>query len=347
MVGLVRASAMNGYHQLVRELGGEPADYLSRFDIPVDAVRRPEAFIPVNAYMGLLEVTAEDLRCPDFGLRLVPLRGLHIFGPVTVIARNSETVLDALLAVARFMYIHAPALKATIEHTDTHVRTLYDLVEPVDRYPLQAMEATLGSSVRFGRLLTGPAAPITVSCTHAQLGSDAAYRDAYGCAVRFGQSWCGFEMPLEVATARIRDADPETRRIVTRYLEATYLPHTAPLAERVAEQARQLLPTGLCSVETIAGQLAMHPRTLQRRLAAEGIRCQDVIDRERRAQAVHYLAVSELHLSQIAGLLGYTEQSALNRSCRRWFGMTPRQYRADPAAQAHITRSRGVFAAQV
>ena len=33
-------------------------------------------------------------------------------------------------------------------------------------------------------------------------------------------------------------------------------------------------------------------------------------------------------VSQIAGLLGYTEQSTLNRSCRRWFGMTPRQYRA-------------------
>jgi hypothetical protein len=48
---------------------------------------------------------------------------------------------------------------------------------------------------------------------------------------------CGFEMPLEVATARIRDADPETRRIVTRYLEATYLAHTAPLSERVAERA--------------------------------------------------------------------------------------------------------------
>ena len=86
----------------------------------------------------------------------------------------------------------------------------------------------------------------------------------------------------------------------------------------------------------------MHPRTLQRRLATEGIRCQDVIDRERRAQAVQYLAVSELHLSQIAGLLGYTEQSALNRSCRRWFGKTPRQYRADPAALGY-----GRVAAQV
>ena len=44
--------------------------------------------------------------------------------------------------------------------------------------------------------------------------------------------------------------------------------------------------------------------------------------------AARYLAEPMLHLSQVAGLLGYAEQSTLNRSCRRWFGMTPRQYRA-------------------
>jgi hypothetical protein len=65
---------------------------------------------------------------------------------------------------------------------------------------------------------------------------------------------------------------------------------------------------------------------------AEGVRCHDIIDGERRAHAVRYLAVPGLHLQQIAGLLGYSEQSALNRSCRRWFGQTPRQYRASRSA---------------
>jgi AraC-like DNA-binding protein len=82
-------------------------------------------------------------------------------------------------------------------------------------------------------------------------------------------------------------------------------------------------------VEAIGEQLAMHQRTLQRRLATKRVRCQDLIERERRDQAARYLADRRLHLSQIAGLLGYAEQSTLNRSCRRWFGKTPRQYRAD------------------
>ncbi|WP_407691285.1 helix-turn-helix transcriptional regulator [Saccharopolyspora mangrovi] len=76
--------------------------------------------------------------------------------------------------------------------------------------------------------------------------------------------------------------------------------------------------------KTSSEQLAVHPRTLQRRLAKEGVSCQRLIDRERRVQAAKNIADSRLQLSQVAILLGYTEQSTLNRSFRRWFGSTPR-----------------------
>jgi AraC-like DNA-binding protein len=75
-----------------------------------------------------------------------------------------------------------------------------------------------------------------------------------------------------------------------------------------------------------------YPRTLQRQLATEGHRCRDVIDQQQRTQAARYLPERQLHLGQIAALVGYTEQSALNRSCRRWFGKTPRGYRAEQIA---------------
>jgi len=195
---------------------------------------------------------------------------------------------------------------------------------------LQAYELSMANGVRMIRLMGGPEAlPRAISFMHEQLGSDAAYREALGCPVRFGQSWCGFDLPQHLAGRRIESADPETRRIATKYLESNYLPSTATLSERVAELARRLLPTGQCSVEAIADQLAMHPRTLQRSLTTEGVRCQDLIERERQNHAARYLADPRFHLSQIAILLGYTEQSTFNRSCRRWFGMTPRQYRAD------------------
>ena len=227
--------------------------------------------------------------------------------------------------------VHSPALTLTLapHSADNALRFTYELTEPGVPVVAQTYELSMGIAVRIIRLLGGQAArPSAISFVHAQVGNDAAYRDALGCRVRFGQTWCGFELPVRLAERRIESADPETRRIAAKYLESDYLPPTASLSDRVAELTRRLLPTGQCSVDAIADELAMHPRSLQRRLVTEGVRCQDLIERERRALAARYFAEPGLHLSQIAGLLGYTE-STLNHSCRRWFGMTPGQVRGD------------------
>jgi AraC-like DNA-binding protein len=332
MGSLIRATNLWGYDDLMRELGADPKPFLTRFGIAPGVEHHEDAFIPLGAFIRLLEFSAAELGCPDFGLRLSRWQGLDVLGPIAVIARNAQTLLEGLEAIARYFYVHSPALSLTVEPrtADAIVRFTYEVAERGLPYPLQGYELSMANGARIIRLLGGPEArPRAISLMHELLASEAAYRDALDCPVRFGQTWCGFELPVHLAGRPIDSADPETRRIATKYLETHYLQSTATLSEQVVELTRRLLPTGQCSADAIAEQLAMHPRMLQRRLAAERVRCQDLIDGERRDQAARYLADARLHLSQIAGLLGYSEQSALNRSCRRWFGKTPRQYRAD------------------
>ena len=332
MASLIRATSLWGYGDLVRELGADPQPFLSRFHIVPGVEYEEDAFISFEAFVRMLEASADELSCPDFGLRLSHWQGLDILGPIAVIARNAQTLLVGLESIASYLYVHSPALKLTVASRtpDTDVRFTYEVTEPGVPYVLQGYELSMANGVRMIHLLGGPdARPRAISFMHEQLGSDAAYSEALGCPVRFGQSWCGFELPRQLTGRRIESADPETRRIATKYLETHFLPSTATLSERVAELARRLLPTGQCGVEAIGDQLAMHPRTLQRGLATEGVRCQDLIEQERRNHAARYLAEPRLHLSQISALLGYTEQSTFNRSCRRWFGKTPRQYRAE------------------
>lgn len=335
MGSMVRATNLWGYDELVRELGGDPDDFLTRFQIPADIAHHEDAFISVESFVRMLETSATDLGCSDFGLRLSRWQGLDILGPVAVIARNAQTLLDGLAAIARYLYVHSPALTlTTLPHSaGTDLTFVLELTEPALPYAPQAYELSLANGVRMIRLLGGPdAVPSTVSFAHGQLGSEAQYRETFICPVLFEQSSCGFALPEVLANRLIDNADPETRRIAARYLESRYIPRTTSLSERVAELARRLLPTGRCTSEEIAEHLAMHRRTLQRRLADEGVSCHEIIERQRRDQAVKYLAEPGLHLSQIAGLLGYSEQSTFNRSCRRWFDRTPRQYRLDLTA---------------
>jgi AraC-like DNA-binding protein len=83
------------------------------------------------------------------------------------------------------------------------------------------------------------------------------------------------------------------------------------------------LASGICTLPRIAQQLRLPERTLQRRLQVAGITFEEIVDRVRRHRAREYLVETAIPLRQVSTLLGYTEQSAFIRACRRWFGKPP------------------------
>lgn len=331
MGSLIRATNLWGYDDLVRELGGDPGLFLDRFHIPAASQRPDESFVLYRNAGLLLEATAVEMDCPDFGIRLAKWQGLEILGAIAVIARNSGTVLEALQAIARYLYFHCPALILRIAESGSKnsIRLDYQISELSPPQLRQSYELSMANGVQILKMLAGEdARPEMVSFLHGQVGPLKSYEECFGCAVRFEQDWCGQQLQACIAASPIDHADPQTLHYATKYLESNLAPGPTPLSSRVSELIRRLLPTGQCNANNIAAELAMHPRTLQRRLAYEQLRYEQLLDNERRRLAERYLGESGMHMVQIAGLLGYTEQSTFSRSCQRWFGMTPRKYRA-------------------
>lgn len=330
MSSLMRATNLWGYDDLVRQLGADPGPLLASVHLPPANQRQDDSFLPYRSIALLLEASALRLGCPDFGRRLSAWQGLDILGPVAVIARNAGTVLEAFLAIGRYLYIHCPALELRLASgaaADT-LRFEYRITELSAAQIPQSYELSLANALQILQLLAGPGQrPARVWFMHAPQGPRADYSSAFQCPVQFEQDSCGFEISAAVGRKAVDQADSQTLQLATAYLESRYVPGVTALSARVAELIRRLLPTGQCHAQVIADSLAMHPRTLQRRLAEEGKRYDLLLDDERRQLAERYLGQPGLHLSQVTGLLGYAEQSTFNRSCRRWFGMTPRQYR--------------------
>ena len=67
--------------------------------------------------------------------------------------------------------------------------------------------------------------------------------------------------------------------------------------------------------------------SLQRRLRDLGLSFSTMVDKVRCELATHYLRQHQLPISNLAPLLGYSEVSAFSRAFRRWFGVSPRQWR--------------------
>jgi AraC-like DNA-binding protein len=104
---------------------------------------------------------------------------------------------------------------------------------------------------------------------------------------------------------------------------------TPAISQQVHAAIVRSLAHGQVRLATIAEELALSPRTLQRKLSEAGSSFQQVLDQARFALARDYLRRPELSLVDIAFLLGYQEQSAFNHAFREWAGVNPGAYRLE------------------
>jgi AraC-like DNA-binding protein len=107
--------------------------------------------------------------------------------------------------------------------------------------------------------------------------------------------------------------------------------------DTVAGEVRQLLVDALDAgepdVAAVAAELAMSPRTLQRRLGDEGTTFRDVLTDTRRGLADALLTAGDLSVTDVGLRLGFSETAAFSRAYRRWTGQSPSALREKGAAR--------------
>jgi AraC-like DNA-binding protein len=325
---LVRASALTNFAGLVEELGGSPGALLQAVHLHHAPLDDPDSFIPLRSLSDLLEHTARELDRPDFGLMLAGRQRFEILGPLALIAHHSASALAAVHDLARYMPAYAPALKFGLTDIGRGLsRYHFSIQVPMGR-SAQILELGVGLSYGNFRLVAGPDFhPIEVAFPHASQADSATYRAFFGCRVRWDADYCGFDVRTADLVHPRPHIDGELRRIIGRYLEDTTSDADAGLVPHVRWLILRMLPTGRATWSNVATHLGYSGRTLQRRLTAEGTSFEALLDEVRRERAQHYLSNTTLSFGEIALTLGYSQQSCLARSAKRWFGTSPREFR--------------------
>ena len=78
---------------------------------------------------------------------------------------------------------------------------------------------------------------------------------------------------------------------------------------------------------SIARRMGMSGRVLQSKLRGEGTSFRQVLDKVRMEKASRLLAEGALQISEVAFLMGYSDQSAFNHAFKRWTGHAPQSFR--------------------
>jgi len=100
--------------------------------------------------------------------------------------------------------------------------------------------------------------------------------------------------------------------------------HVIALREVIATY----LPSRHAKIEAAVEAAAMSVRSLQRRLASEGLTFSQLVDEVRLEMAVPQLRASDIRLTDIALSLGYSDPAHFTRAFSRWAGVSPSEYRA-------------------
>ncbi|MFC9479945.1 AraC family transcriptional regulator ligand-binding domain-containing protein [Streptomyces griseus] len=329
---MIRGTSLRGFARLVEELGGDPAEFLGRFAIPPEALASEDGLIPITSHDLMLDTVARELRCPDFGLRLACAQDLSILGRLALAVQASSTVSEALACASRFMFVHSPVLSVGVEPDPRGRREVVALTYRKDLrespYSPQAMELGLGLFHQVASALVGGTAGLrSVELPHQPLSPVSRYTEFFGADVKFGCPAAALRVERRLLEKEFRGADEAIRRLAVDYLAGHHTDPERLVSTHVRRALAGSIGTTAAAIGPVARLLAMHPRTLQRRLTAESTGFAEILEDVRRDLALRYITTTDLPFGQVAAMAGFADQSGLGHAVRRWEEASPGEVR--------------------
>jgi len=329
------------------QLGLRTEELLKAAGLTAAQVNDPDGRLPVEAFSELWDAALERSGDPGLGLRVALAVPFGAYRVIDFLAASAPTVGEGLLRVARYFPLVNSVL--TWEITDDGSFKRMALTHPtiVGRLPRPYAEYALAVTVLHCRHASGFEWPLVeVHCSFEAPPSSSEHVRAFGCPVHFGRTRS--EFVLTRATWDLPNRAPSSdllrtlEELATRML--TSLGSRKLVKAQVARLIVEELEGGEPSLSKVARRMAVSPRTLQRRLELDETSFADVLDETRRQFAKAYVNEPDLALTEIAYLLGFSEQSAFTRAFQRWYGVAPSQYRskrlaASGSATDHKRRS--------
>jgi AraC-like DNA-binding protein len=315
--------------RLVEMHGLEPDRFLEEVGLSPHVLRDIRARLPSNLTDIAFARASEQIADPAFALKAAHCWHPSNLGTMGYAWLSSRTLHTGLKRMERFSRIIGNRFSYRVTQEAEGVRFGYDH----GRGDLEIGHAMTDFSLSIllgmcrtnaGRQLT----PIAVTLRRPQPVDARPWQDFFGCSIEFGADLDSFLLDEATANAPLPTANIPLANafdaILTEQLGATF---EDDIVSRCKAYFLRELTSGEPACQDVARALAVSLRSLQRRLAEQGVTYQGVLNETRHELARRYLDDPSISITEITFLLGFSEQSAFTRAFRRWSGMSPSAYR--------------------
>lgn len=340
----VLSSWVRAICQTARGYNIDPIPLMKTAGLDPDLLNIPDARYPVNEVRAFWRILIRATKDPLLGLKVgeeVQMSSLHGLGLAMM---TSASLSDLLMLFVRYAKTISTNMQLNFEH-EAHTTSV--VFKNQDNEELH-ITARLASMVLLYRQACSLAQRriipkyITLSFSYDDLQKNldriitpTVYAnlgkrlDAYfHTPVTLGAEQDSISFSYQDTIEPYAGSHPQlmevNEAIVREYLTRL---HKSDLSSQVLMRIQDYLSKGEPKLDEVAQSLNMTARTLQRRLRAENLSFQILLDTERKKHAHQLLAHTKYNMTEISYLLGFSDVSNLSRACKRWFNQSPSEHR--------------------
>jgi len=312
----------------LRALGVDVAHVLRHARLGASRFQSARAKLTVPEFFALWRALEAVGGRRDLALRLGGERQPHRLDVASLAALHSSNLGEAYQKFARYKRLVCGEA-VSIETVDGEACLRFVWVHMDEALPMMLVEVTFATLLALACNGTGTKiVPRRVELARRR-SDEAMLAEHFSCPVHF-------------------DASSDALVLEEKALERPFVTHNADLLEMllpsletaleqtsakrsIADDVRTVLSRGMRgerpSVEKIAKEMRMSPRTLQRHLGTLGTSYQGLLDDVRRDTSRRLLAETDLDAGEVAFLLGFEELNSFSRAFHGWEGVTPMRWR--------------------
>lgn len=196
-----------------------------------------------------------------------------------------------------------------------------------------AVEKFLSSSVATMVFALGERPPIReITLSYPPPAHATRYQELFNARVLFNQPMNAVVMSREIMEAPLLMANPQVAEVCQQQCAEVLsnLRESDALVDRIRKVIIES-PGQFPQAKQVAQTLGVSPRTLRRRLEALGTSYTQVTEEIRVGLASSYLATTNIHIDEIAQLMGYAETTTFRHAFKKWTGRSAASVRKSGA----------------
>lgn len=342
----IRAIGFRGLREFLGERSAQFDRLVEAAGLSPTCLVEPDSYIGARQFAKALQLISSRMNRPSLGLEWAAwsMPCFPQLGPIMLAGAHARTIRDLIELAERYLPGHTNAYRPRLVYRSGRTTLAYRFeinARMLDRR--QIIEHLLADASLIFEALTGVTENkhLLVCFRHARPTDTKPHHGIFKSPIEFNARHNEIIFTSEVLELPIVHSRHDMRRCALHLINdrIAHLPDfDGRTGSWVAVALRAMLGVGIVSLDMLARCMGLGPKTLQRRLAAEGNSYANILEAIRKSEALRLMRETNLPVHLIGAKLDYASPQAFNLAFKRWASMSPRVYRQSFAAALPLSK---------